>query len=505
MSEMRPEERAAIQNDVRRSRPIFTAAPWAREEVNHDAHNARLERVLCAWTQYDQEIGYVQAMNLVSSTLLLLLDGDEEASFWLLVQLIRQLPRSFYARAPLPLLGFWTEVEVLSQLASRLLGLDGLRTALLQVAPQWLLTFWVGALPLEAIVMVWDAMLKHGNATTPSVLPLQISLVLLRYVQPQLAALLATAKTAQSGLGSSGNGSGSTRASPTPSDNGDVSENGQTAGSLALVAAAHHQAFTLLQSIRVPDASAGWLLHQARRLRLNEAAVQDMRLQLRMAMEAQCAATQGLLLCADPLPDCGSKPLPLLLGPSPSDDDDVRLVPRSVRELCADGDALWTSCCEMSNLVSLLACLLTLIAFAGSCILWSGTLRGDTAGTDWEVSHLDTLIILGLCTVSSMVSCSWRSSLPAVALGSCLTTLFLAARATEVLLECVKITGTGASHGACRTLDSVWPVVCFGLTLLVAVLQLTSSCSRYRSRRLRSSGARMIMVGVDGSTRESIQ
>ena len=96
MSEMRPEERAAIQNDVRRSRPIFTAAPWAREEVNHDAHNARLERVLCAWTQYDQEIGYVQAMNLVSSTLLLLLDGDEEASFWLLVQLIRQLPRSFW-------------------------------------------------------------------------------------------------------------------------------------------------------------------------------------------------------------------------------------------------------------------------------------------------------------------------------------------------------------------------------------------------------------------------
>ena len=159
----------------------------------------------------------------------------------------------------------------------------------------------------------------------------------------------------------------------------------------------------------------------------------------------------------------------------------------------------------MSNLVSLLACLLTLIAFAGSCILWSGTLRDDTAGTDWEVSHLDTLIILGLCTISSMVSCSWRSSLPAVALGSCLTTLFLAARATEVLLECVKITGTGASHGACRTLDSVWPVVCFGLTLLVAVLQLTSSCSRYRSRRLRSSGARMIMVGVDGSNRESIQ
>merc|ERR1712185_308913 len=93
-------------------------------DLDLDAHGARLERVLCAWTIYDQEIGYVQAMNLVSSTLLLLLDGDEEATFWTLVTLLRQLPPLFYARAPLPLLGFWTEVEVLHQLASRLLGLS---------------------------------------------------------------------------------------------------------------------------------------------------------------------------------------------------------------------------------------------------------------------------------------------------------------------------------------------------------------------------------------------
>ena len=74
---------------------------------------------------------------MIGSPLLLLLEGDEEATFWVLVVLLRNLPPQFYARAPLPLLGFWTEVEVLTQLASRILGLSGVRDALLQAAPRW--------------------------------------------------------------------------------------------------------------------------------------------------------------------------------------------------------------------------------------------------------------------------------------------------------------------------------------------------------------------------------
>ena len=173
-------ERANIRKDIRRSRPEFfkTYAP----DLDETAHFAKLERVLCSWAVYDAEIGYVQAMNLVASTLLLLLDGDEESAFWVLVTLLRQLPPQFYSRAPLQLVGFWVEVEVLVQLADRraaaathgnhkparrvrwvlcstrtpvpphrlplalhrLLGLRGLRGALLQIAPRWFLEFWVG-------------------------------------------------------------------------------------------------------------------------------------------------------------------------------------------------------------------------------------------------------------------------------------------------------------------------------------------------------------------------
>lgn len=227
LSELSPEERTQIRKDIQRSQPTFFSM-LAPGDLDLTQHGERLERVLGAWTQYDQEIGYVQAMNLVASTLLLLLDGDEEATFWTLVTLLRQLPPQFYSRAPLQLLGFWTEVEVLSQLAGRLLGLGQLRNALLQVAPRWLLEFWVGTLPLELIVMIWDHMLRNAFTTRPSVLNLQVALVLLQQLQPQLIDLL----------------------------------------SVHDAASASHATFTLLQSIHVPDASSGWLLQRAQQVLL---------------------------------------------------------------------------------------------------------------------------------------------------------------------------------------------------------------------------------------------
>ncbi len=173
--EMTEGEREAVRKDISRSKPAFFHA-LQPEDFDSALHALRLERVLCAWVQYDQEIGYVQAMNLVASTLLLLLEGDEEAAFWVLVTLLRQLPPQFYSRAPVQLLGFWTEVEVLSQLAGRLLALDGIRHALLQIAPQWLLEWWLRTIPLAAIVPIWDHMLRHSDTVVPSLLNLQVAL-----------------------------------------------------------------------------------------------------------------------------------------------------------------------------------------------------------------------------------------------------------------------------------------------------------------------------------------
>ena len=59
--------------------------------------------------------------------------------------------------------------------ARRLLGLRGLRGALLQIAPRWLLEFWVGTLPLGSLVLVWDQLLRcAATQGTPSTLNLQV-------------------------------------------------------------------------------------------------------------------------------------------------------------------------------------------------------------------------------------------------------------------------------------------------------------------------------------------
>ena len=56
----------------------------------------------------------------------------------------------------------------------RLLGLRGLRPALLQIAPRWLLEWWVGTLPLDALVHVWDATLSNARQNgSPSSISLQ--------------------------------------------------------------------------------------------------------------------------------------------------------------------------------------------------------------------------------------------------------------------------------------------------------------------------------------------
>jgi hypothetical protein len=470
IAEVPAETRSDIRRDIQRSRPAFTATPWNPTTLDLEAHGARLERVLCAWTIYDQEIGYVQAMNLVSSTLLLLLN-DEEATFWTLVTLLRQLPPEFYSRAPLPLLGFWTEAEVMSQLASKLLGLGNLRNALLQVAPRWMLEFWVSTLPLETLVMLWDHMLRNANggSTTPSVLGLQISLVLLSQLKPKLQAILTD--------GSDRSGSSLTPSSPTD-------------------AHAQHRAFTLLQSIRVPDSAARWLMHRAQRVRLNVAAVQDMRLQLRIAIVDRCNATSGTLPCPDALTECGSKPLPLL-DTTPPDGCLPRL--RGVLH-------------SPYSLAHVAALLLSVGALAGSFVAWIRALRTDQRGVDWEAAHFGELAGIALSAIGTVVGWRWRRSRPAVALGSGLVTLFLLARGVGALIDCTRHLppqpSLPSSHAnpppsppprplasplalvasppppsrspGCTAFESIWPLLVCGIMLVVSILQVFIACTTHR-------------------------
>ena len=79
-------------------------------------------------------------------------------------------------------------------------------------------------------------MLRNAHATTPSVLNLQVSLVLLQQMRGQLHSLL---------LGTE-------------------------------PAAAAHATYVLLSSIHVPDASCGWLLQRAQQVRMSKTSVHSL-------------------------------------------------------------------------------------------------------------------------------------------------------------------------------------------------------------------------------------
>ncbi|KAL1530855.1 hypothetical protein AB1Y20_001749 [Prymnesium parvum] len=363
-------ERAAVRKDISRSRPTFFET-YAPAEFDVELHSRRLERVLCAWAQYDQEIGYVQAMNLVASTLLLLLEGDEEGAFWVLVTLLRQLPSQFYSRAPVQLLGFWTEVEVLSQLASRLLGLDGLRNALLQVSSQWLLEWWLGTVPLRLLVPVWDHMLRNAGAM-PSMLNLQISLVMLQLLHPQLKNLCA-------------------------SNEDDL-----------------QVAFTLLHNVHLPEGHPEWLLERALQIPLNEGAVQEMRERLRVAL-LERAHEEPWVPSPLPLPEVFSKPLPLLRPPT-----------RSV-SCCCGGASL------PASVLSALAAAVLVMSFAFSLVLWAFY---GSRKVEMVTVQVDLLVCLLVLCLAALVGLRWRWSRPAAAMCTFLGVPYATVEAVTTATRC---------------------------------------------------------------------
>ena len=166
------------------------ALPPNYQRLAKPGHAKSVETVLKAYARWNPDVGYVQAMNLLASLLLIELDYDQEATFWALAALIKRLPPHFYAKAPYELLAFWSDAELLVLLAEEMLGLRHIRMPLLQVAPKWLLEWFIGTLPLPTLVSAWTILLDEAVADAPpSILPLRLALALLQLNCGQLRPL----------------------------------------------------------------------------------------------------------------------------------------------------------------------------------------------------------------------------------------------------------------------------------------------------------------------------
>ncbi|XP_042830784.1 TBC1 domain family member 8B isoform X3 [Panthera tigris] len=157
-----------IERDLRRSLPEHPA-------FQSDTGISALRRVLTAYAYRNPKIGYCQAMNILTSVLLLY--AKEEEAFWLLVAVCEWMLPDYFNRRIIGALVDQAVFEELirdhfPQLTERMTDM----TFFSSVSLSWFLTLFISVLPIESAVNVVDCFFYDGIKAI-----LQLGLAILDY------------------------------------------------------------------------------------------------------------------------------------------------------------------------------------------------------------------------------------------------------------------------------------------------------------------------------------
>lgn len=143
-----------------------------------------LRRVLRAYSQYDNEVGYCQGMNFIVAMFLTFL--SEEESFWLLVVVMnedRYMLRALYGE---DMSGtheiLYIADKLMKQFVPKLwkhLEVEGIHNSM--YVTQWLLTLYTSSFPFDLVSRVWDSFLVEGWKCI-----YRVMLGLLKHAEPTL-------------------------------------------------------------------------------------------------------------------------------------------------------------------------------------------------------------------------------------------------------------------------------------------------------------------------------
>jgi hypothetical protein len=139
----------------------FPNHPWLQSAEGR----AAARRVLLALAQHSPVVSYARPLSHVAGLLLVALNRNQEAAFWLLAQMVDSVlfPGTY---AP-NLVGCQVEMRALENLIGGKLPrlaahLRALEADVGAMAADWYLSLFAAALPSETAARVWDALLCEG-------------------------------------------------------------------------------------------------------------------------------------------------------------------------------------------------------------------------------------------------------------------------------------------------------------------------------------------------------
>ena len=143
-----------------------------------------LKRLLVAVSQYDSENGYCQSMNYIAAFLLVVLGGDEEKAFWIMLSMIKD--RVYEGTWSKRLTGCMIEMDTLSILLRKRIPkvaqhFEEIGCDVSYFATDWFLCLFCKTLPSETVARIWDCLLLEG----PKIL-FRVALTIVKLCQKEL-------------------------------------------------------------------------------------------------------------------------------------------------------------------------------------------------------------------------------------------------------------------------------------------------------------------------------